>query len=305
MQKLKQTIKQEKQLSPLMLEYFKQFETSYNKRGGYKTYTVPASTFMDFFQLCDQNWSDIPSYEEICATFTQEQLEHAMPALKWLANTNKIQVDNQTSIVLNLKGGIYELLAYFGDKIPVELKAYLDYLAKRMLERNLKPITIRGMMQTAIYLYIEMRLDVAKTLSQEQIDAYLKHKGGAAPQLSIFCKFLNENFGTHLICKCPPKKKPVIANKGYDQIDDIDRKACEKAFIELVMLPKPLNDKQRLAWINYALKYFHWHDIHLKKLSEINILDCNENPELMIVKHQDIVFHIPKFEQLLFKNKGD
>ena len=305
MQKLKQTIKQEKQLSPLMLEYFKQFETSYNKRGGYKTYTVPASTFMDFFQLCDQNWSDIPSYEEICGTFTQEQLEHAMPALKWLANTNKIQVDNQTSIVLNLKGGIYELLAYFGDKIPVELKAYLDYLAKRMLERNLKPITIRGMMQTAIYLYIEMRLDGAKTLSQEQIDAYLKHKGGAAPQLSIFCKFLNENFGAHLICKCPPKKKFIGSDNGYDYVNDTDRKACEKAFIELVMLPKPLNDKQRLAWVDYALKYFHRHDIHLKKLSEINILDCNENPELMIVKHQDIVFHIPKFEQLLFKNKGD
>ena len=296
MQKLKQTIKQEKQLSPLMLEYFKQFETSYNKRGGYKTYTVSASTFMDFFQLCDQNWSDIPSYEEICATFTQEQLEHAMPALKWLANTNKIQVDNQTSIVLNLKGGIYELLAYFGDKIPVELKTYLDYLAKRMLERNLKPITIRGMMQTAIYLYIEMRLDGAKTLSQEQIDAYLKHKGGAAPQLSIFCKFLNENFGTHLICKCPPKKKPVIANKGYDQIDDIDRKACEKAFIELVMLPKPLNDKQRLAWIDYALKYFHRHDVHLKKLSDVAILDCIENTELIMVKHRDTLFPIPKFD---------
>ena len=129
-----------------------------------------------------------------------------------------------------------------------------------------------------------MRLDGAKTLSQEQIDAYLKHKGGAAPQLSIFCKFLNENFGTHLICKCPPKKKPVIANKGYDQIDDIDRKACEKAFIELVMLPKPLNDKQRLAWIDYALKYFHRHDIHLKKLSEINkglmVLDVELETEI-------------------------
>ena len=151
-------------------------------------------------------------------------------------------------------------------------------------------------MQTAIYLYIEMRLDGAKTLSQEQIDAYLKHKGGAAPQLSIFCKFLNENFGTHLICKCPPKKKPVIANKGYDHVDDIDRKACEKAFIELATLPKPLNDKQRLAWVDCALKYFHRHDVHLKKLSDVAILDCIENTELIMVKHRDTLFPIPKFD---------
>lgn len=188
------------------------------------------------------------------------------------------------------------MLASFGEDIPVVLLKYLDYLVQRMIAKDLKPMTIRNTIQTAIYLYIEMGLTGAKTPSQEQIDTYLKRKSGVAPQLSIFCKFLNGNFTTNLSCKLPKKKKPTFVDKGYDYVGDSDRKTCEKAFIELVMLPKPLNDKQRLAWVDYGLKYFHRHDIHLKQLSEVNIQDCSKNPELMIVSHKGTEFPIPKFD---------
>lgn len=296
MQKSKKIEKQEQELSLIMREQFRAFELSYNMRGGYKTYTAPAYFFIDFFWLCDKTWQKISDYNTLCSQFSPAQLERFMPVLKWLVISEQISVDEQTATIFILKGGVHELLANYGENIPVVLQSYLDYLVQRMTVKNLKPTTIRNTIQTAIYLYLEMGLTGAKTPSQEQIDTYLKRKAGVTPQLSNFCKFLNENFDTQLICKCPPKKKPVITDNGYGYVTEADRKIYEKAFIELATLPKPLNDKQRLAWIDYGLKYFHRHDIHLKKLTDVDILNCDENPELMTVKHHENSFPIPRFD---------
>lgn len=296
MQKLSNMNNLETELSPKVQEQFERFAKNYNKRGGSKKHTAPAVCFIDFFRLCDKKWGDIPDYDALCNTLTSGQIDYFMPVFKWLVDDKKIQVDVQTATIITLKGGIGQLTASFGETPPTAVQDYLDYSIEKMIVKNIKPVSVRGTLQTAIYLYIEMGLNGADTPSQAQIDAYLELKRGVAPQLSVFCKFLNESFGTSLSCKFTKKRKPEVVDKGYSYVDDENRKYCEKAFIELAMLNKPLNKKQKLMWIDYGLKYFHRHDIHLNSLDEIEIQTCLDNKELMLLKHGDTTFAIPNFD---------
>ncbi|MDN5489539.1 MAG: hypothetical protein L0G57_04190 [Acinetobacter sp.] len=288
---------QEQPLSPYMDEQYNLFRKSYDSRGGHKTYTARPSAFMGFFHICDQQWGKIPSLEVLQTKLTNYQLQRAMPVFKWLVKKGHIEADEIFYEKILIQGAVQETLASFGEQPPTMLQSYLDYLNEKFDKQEITQKSIRGFLQPPMYLYHRFELKGSQTPSQWQIERYLKEHKGSRSLISTFVKFLNRFHGTNLICKVTKKKKPPIPNPngGYDFVNDKDRKISEDILIELGQLSSVFDDAQKIAWINHGIKYFHRHDINIQNLDEVIIQASRESMKLMVVKHYEASFPLPRF----------
>ena len=105
--------------------------------------------------------------------------------------------------------------------------------------------------------------------------------------------YLNTNHECNLKCKRITKSNSKKLT--YKIVKDKERQICERRFVDLAMLNKPLNDRQKIQWINNGIKYFHRFSINVKALSDVSIESCEEYVNLMIVEYNQTSFVLPKF----------
>lgn len=284
-------------LSPYMAEQFKMFRKSYDSRSGHKTYTARPEAFLRFFYICDQHWQDIPSYETLEKSLSKVDFQKAMPVFKWLVKKGDAKVSDETYQIILIQCAIQETLASFGETPPLALQSYLDHLNQKFDNQEITQKSIRGFLQPPMYLYHQFKLNGAQTPSQRQIDGYLKEHTGNRSIIGTFVKFLNKTHGTALVCKLTKKAPPIVPNPkgGYGFVDDNARKLAENALVELGLIEQPFNDAQKLAWINQGIRYFHRHAVNIQNLHEVVIQNSRESSKLMVVKHFEASFLLPRF----------
>lgn len=292
-----ESLQQDQPLSIYMQEQYNFFRKSYDSRGGHKTYTARPDAFWKFFHICDQYWGEIPSLKVLKFKLTKSQLQHAMPVLKWLVKIGHIQTDESFYEQILIQGAVQETLANFGKEPPIMLQSYLDYLNDKFDNKQIAQKSIRGFLQPPMYLYHRFKLNGSQAPSQRQIERYLKEHQGNRSLISTFVNFLNKFHGTNLICKVTKKKKPPVPNPngGYEFVNDKDRKVSEDILIQLGQLSSAFDDAQKIAWINNGIKYFHRHVINLQNLDEVMIQASRKSMKLMVVKHYEASFPLPRF----------
>lgn len=284
-------------LSAYMDTQYDLFRWFYDRRGGHKTHTARPNAFLWFFYLCDQHWGKIPSYDFLQTKIHKHQFTKAMPIFKWMIKTGQIPMDENLYNIIHYQGAVQETMASFGEESPLALQSYLDYLNEKCDKHEITQKSLRGFMQPPMYLYHRFKLKGSQTPSQGQIELYLKEHKGSHSLIATFVKFLNKFHGTNLICKVTKRKELPIPNPngGYEFVNDKDRKISEDILIELGQLSSAFDDAQKIAWINHGIKYFHRHNINIQNLDEVIIQASRESMKLMVVKHYEASFPLPRF----------
>lgn len=263
------------------------------KRKGKRNFVAPAYRFLEFFKECDLQWGKIPSYEIITYTFDDHFVQKNMPVLGWLLKTHQICVDDTTEQIIISQAAIQEMFVAFDDDSPSILQEYLCFLNKRQKRRQSKPSSVRTVFQPMISLYYYYGLHGSQTPSQAQIDRYLTTNKGQISAMVCFVQYLNNHRQFNLVCKRMSKQVPV--RPTYKIVGDKDRQKFERRFIALAMLTDPLNNKEKIQWINYGIRYFHRFFISIKALSDVDIKPCDEYENLMLVQYDNKQFALPKF----------
>lgn len=283
----------EEQLSHSIFQSYTDFSKFLRSRTGKRNFVAPAYRFDEFFKECDLQWGKIPSYKIITHTFDNHFVQKNMPVLGWLLKTRQIFVDDTTEQIIISQAAIQEMFVAFDDDPPSILQEYLLFLNQRQKRRQSKPSSVRTVFQPIISLYHHYGLRGCQTPSQAQIDRYLiKNKGHITAMIS-FVQYLNGHHQFNLVCKRSSKKIPI--KPAYRIVGDKDRQKFEKRFIALAMLTRPINDKEKIQWINYGIRYFHRFFISIKTLSDVDIKPCNEYENLMLVQYDNKQFALPKF----------
>ena len=283
----------EEQLSHSIFQSYTDFSKFLRSRTGKRNFVAPAYRFDEFFKECDLQWGKIPSYKIITHTFDNHFVQKNMPVLGWLLKTRQIFVDNTTEQIIISQAAIQEMFVAFDDDPPSILQEYLCFLNERQKRRQSKPSSVRTVFQPIIILYHYYGLRGCQTPSQAQIDRYLiKNKGHITAMVS-FVQYLNNHRQFNLVCKRPSNQIPI--KPAYRIVGDKDRQKFERRFIALAMLTGPLNDKEKIQWINYGIRYFHRFFISIKTLSDVDIKPCNEYENLMLVQYDNKQFALPKF----------
>lgn len=293
MTKLNPINEPEELLSYKISQSYVDFSEFLRRRTGKRKFVAPAHRFLKFFEECDVQWGKIPSYEIIIHTFDDQFVQRNMPVLGWMVKTHQIRDDDMTEQILISQAAIQEMFVAFGDNPPSILQEYLLFLNKRQEQRKSKPSSVRTVFQPIIGLYYHYGLKDNQTPSQAQIDRYLVKNKGHITAIVSFTHYLNTHHQFSLICKRATKR--ILDKSTYRVVGDKDRKKFERQFIFLAMLEKPLSDKQKIQWINNAIKYFHRFFIDVKALSDVHIRPCEYYEGLMIVQYGDKLFALPKF----------
>lgn len=269
------------------------FSEFLRKRTGKRTFTAPAHKFLNFFEECDRQWSEIPNFETLISMFDDPFIQKNMPVLRWLVKTNQIHVDDITEQTIISQAAIQERFVAFSAKPPLILQEYLFFLNERQRQRKSKPSSVRTVFQPIVSLYYHYGLKDSQTPSQAQINEYLVKNKGQMTAIISFVHYLNTHHQFSLICKRATKR--ILDKSTYRVVEDKDRKKFERQFIFLAMLEKPLSDKQKIQWINNGIKYFHRFFIDVKALSDVHIRPCEDYEGLMIIQYSDKLFALPKF----------
>lgn len=283
----------EELLSCNISQSYANFSDFLRKRTGKRRFVAPAHRFLEFFEECDKQWSEIPNFKTFISTFNDQFVQTNMPVLAWLVKTHQILVNDITKQVLISQAAIQERFVAFGDKPPSILQEYLIFLNERQRQRQSKPSSVRTVLQPIIDLYYHYGLKGSQTPTQAQIDRYLTSNKGQLSAIISFVHYLNIHHHSKLICKKQTKR--ILEKPTYKIVGEKERQKFEKRFIELAMLTEPLNDKQKIEWINNGIKYFHRFLIDIKTLSDVHIKLCSEYKGLMLVEYDNRLFALPKF----------
>lgn len=280
-------------LSHSVFQSYSDFDMFLSRRTGRRKFVAPTHRFLEFFKECDLRWGKIPSYEIIMYTFNNEFVQRNMPVIGWLVKTHQIHVDNTIEQIIISQAAIQESFVAFGDNPPSILQEYLLFLNKRQERRRSKPSSVRTVFQPIISLYHHYGLHGSQTPSQSQINKYLNKNKGHTTAMISFIQYLNTSCQCDLVCK--RVKKQILDKPAYKMVGDKERKEFERQFIELAMLTDPLDNKEKIQWINYGIGYFHRFFINIKALSDVHVQQCSEYENLMLVRYDDKQFALPKF----------
>ena len=280
-------------LSHSVFQSYSDFDMFLLRRTGRRKFVAPAHRFFAFFKECDLRWGNIPSYEIITCSFSDQFVQRNMPVIGWLVKTHQINVDNTIEQIIISQAAIQESFVAFGDDPPSILQEYLLFLNKRQERRRSKPSSVRTVFQPIISLYHHYGLQGSQTPSQAQINKYLKRNKGHTTSMISFVQYLNTSRQCNLVCK--RVKKQILDKPAYKMVGDKERKEFERRFIELAMLIDPLDNEEKIQWIKYGIGYFHRLFINIKALSDVCIKLCREYENLMLVQYDNRQFALPKF----------
>lgn len=233
------------------------------------------TNFVDFFARCDSIWSKIPSYQSLVQEFKPEGLRQYLTVLKWLTDTNRIVVDETLKEQVAEEERIESLIAKLGDSLPVIVEEYLTYLKDRRERRKTTFKSVRTSFQPVVGIYEQFSLKEADTPSQKQIDIYLKKKRGQARNLYSFIVFLREKYQVELDCIAPDKR---VTQKSK-------RKDSEDELMRLFNLPKPVQPKTMLKWLQVSMFYFHNQEISLTELKGMKVEEKTDLDMLQLTYH--------------------
>lgn len=280
-------------LSHNIFQSYTDFSEFLRSRTGKRNFVAPAYRFIEFFKECDLQWGKIPSYKIITYTFDDHFVQKNMPVLRWLLKTHQICVDDITEQIIISQAAIQEMFVAFDDDPPIILQEYLCFLNKRQKHRQSKPSSVRTVFQPIINLYHYYSLQGSQTPTQVQIDRYLTINKGQISAMICFVQYLNNHRQLNFVCKRVSKQ--VSVKPAYKMVGDKDRQKFERRFIALAMLTDPLNNKEKIQWVNYGIRYFHRFLISIKTLSDVDIKPCHDYENLMLVFYHDKQFALPKF----------
>lgn len=283
----------EELLSCNISQSYANFSEFLRKRTGKRRFVAPAHRFLEFFEECDKQWSEIPDFRTLISTFNDQFVQKNMPVLAWLVKTHQILVDDITKQILISQAAIQERFVAFGNKPPSILQEYLIFLNERQRQRQSKPSSVRTVLQPIIDLYYHYGLKGSQTPTQAQIDSYLTKNKGHLTAIISFVHYLNTYRQFNLTYR--RIAKPTLDKITYKVVEDKERQKFEKQFILLAMLERPLNDRQKIQWINNGIKYFHRFFINIKTLSDVVIKPCKEYESLILVEYGGNLFPLPKF----------
>lgn len=283
----------EELLSCNISQSYENFSAFLQKRTGKRRFVAPAHRFLEFFEECDKQWSEIPNFETLIDKFNDQFIQTNMPVLAWLVKTYQIHVNDITKQILISQAAIQERFVAFGDKPPMILQEYLVFLNERQRQCGSKPSSVRTVLQPIIDMYYHYGLKGLQTPTQAQIDRYLTGNKGQLSAIISFVHYLNSYCHSNLICKKPIKR--VLDKPTHKIVGEKERQKFEKRFIELAMLIEPLSDKQKTQWINNGIKYFHRFSVDINTLADVHIKPCESYEGLMIIQYSNKSFALPKF----------
>lgn len=269
--------------STLMREAYIDFTEWFMVNKGSMTATLKHNNYINFFTRCDALWSKIPSYESLVHEFKPNGLREYLTVLRWLIKTKQVVVDTKIKDQIAEEERIINLLDKFDDKTPDCISTYHQYLNQKLLSGKTSLKSVRLALQPAIDLYTQFQLTGSNKPIQEQIDGYLLIKQGQRNALYGFVMFLNSKYNKSLRCKKPKDK----------DIERINRLKIEKRMIAMSLESKPLNEKEKLVWLQLSMAYFHNTQISLKMLATITLKHGGNEMDILTYEKQD--YWLPKY----------
>ena len=269
--------------SDLMRQAYTAFTIWFEAELGSKTATLKHISFINFFVRCDELWGKIPCYESLIHEFKPNGLREYLTVLRWLIKTKQVVVDPKIKDQIAEEERIVNLLAKLDNKAPDCITTYHQYLDQKLLNGKTSLKSVRLALQPAVDLCNQFKVEGSNTPDQEQIDTSLLEKSGQYNSFYGFVTFLNSKYNTLLKCEKPKNK----------DIEKVNRLKIEEKMIAMSLESEPLNEKEKLVWLQLSMAYFHNTQISLKMLTTITLKHgCDE---MDILTYQERDYWLPKY----------
>jgi len=230
----------------LMADHFRSFGKWLGLHSGYHKASINIHRYLPFFVSIESKWQTIPNYELLLSFFEAKKLRKNHLPVRWMSESNLIEVDNSLKITLTEKKRILKILAT-NKRVGANniLSNYYKYLYGKFEQNQLSLRSMRLALTPAAHLLLTAEGNGRSFPVQNDVNAYLLRSPGQQNSLSGFINFLKRSYDAEIFTPRPTSKASL--RKG---------KKVEYELMQLLSNPNTgLMYKQRL--LGLALSYFH------------------------------------------------
>lgn len=244
---------------------FREFGAWLAARQGPNRAALRINRYANFFKVIEGKWGEFPNYKELITHFGPDGLRRYRLLTDWLAETGFVKVDRETREVESERRQIHALLGRLParSRIRTLAESYLHHLEQRRSKKGTSLRSIRLALAPAVHLLTIPTKQQRSTLSQADLELYLRRKPGQWAALTGFVNHLRQHSG----CALRMPKRPATRNK---------RAALEARILDLMgeRATTAAIDKE---WVRLSLAYFH--DLPMKKAKAINRTQVSANSD--------------------------
>ena len=228
---------------------FREFGEWLGREIGVKKAAISLNRYLPFFQELFSLGATMPEYSALLACFTTLGLRRNLLPMRFLGNTGKVMIDEESKRTASAYGSIVKIIGKFepGCRARKMLDLYHAVLMERLQEGKIKQSSIPLALRPAASLLVATMASSHGFPTQKELVDYLQKSPGQRAALSGFVCFLRDQFQVLLELPKPPRMQD-----GPKQ-----RKALEKEIMGLMAAGAKGGEEHQRKLIEVALRYFH------------------------------------------------
>ena len=233
--------------SPTMTVLFVSFGDWLIKESGAKSAALSINRYLSFFSEVEKLWRQFPSYEALVGHFKAEGLRRVRRPMRWLRETQKLDVDSVVRENTSEECRIESMLRIFSaDVIACRvINGYVNKLLVRNKQGKTSLRSIRLALTPAVHLLRQVSSTGQVLPDQKSLDGYLATHPGQQAAITGFINYINTNFSLDL---APRVDERLVAK--------LRKKKLEEKLSRLIT-GDGLMQSNIDAWLAPALVYFH------------------------------------------------
>ena len=269
-------------VSPTLAQRFADFGAWLIEKNGARKTALSIQRHLEFFQLIEKQWDDVPRYDALLEHFGAAGLRRRLLAVRWMEAVGLVVVDADRREADSERRRIKETLDRppAGSQGAVILAGYHATLRARARAGKCTLRSVRLALSPAAGLLEMAAAGRGLPPDQRVLDAFLRQSPGQQAALSSFVTYLRRTYGTELAL---PRRSALQRQK--------ERRA--KLLPELLALMREADSIEGVdrRWLCIGLQYFH--DLPAQAGKDAADDDVSTDAEGITVRVKDQSYWIP------------